>query len=287
MASNHSRRQFILRSALLTTGALLPGLLDLGCRARRTGMPVQKHAKPPRVVDKEVWLIDAPVDSAYRPMPPDPEFRYYSGFPAIERVQPVPFPWGKENFYSGNGGYLTDNVYLEPGKPWVLQLAISTPGQGDTWAGSVQYKVWYRVSLDSGHSFGALKQVAVKGYSSLNPIPGVKIGRNGFNVDFTRPIVRASNGEIMIPVGSGRWDEEKGKIYSPVSGAGLFGDAGVLIANWLPDGTDVEWKFGNWLRIGFNQSTRGLAEPTVVETTRPGRFAMLARCSNSGRPELP
>jgi hypothetical protein len=285
MITNDSRRHFILKSALLTSGALLPGLLSLGCRAGRSGFPV--HARPLQVVDKEVWLIDAPSDKEYRPVPSDPAFRYYSGFPAIESVQPVPFPWGKENCYSGNGGYLTDNVYLEPGKPWVLQLAISTPGVGDTWAGSSQYKVWYRISLDRGHSFSALKQVIVKGYTSLNPISGVKIGRNGFNVDFTRPIVRASNGEIMIPVGAGRWDEEKGKMYSPVSGAGLFGDAGVLIASWLPDGTDVEWKFGNWLRIDCNQSTRGLAEPTIVETNRPGRFAMVTRCSNSGRPELP
>jgi hypothetical protein len=132
-----------------------------------------------------------------------------------------------------------------------------------------------------------MKQVVVKGFTSMNPVDGVIIGRNGFNVDFTRPIVRASNGEIMIPVGTGRWDEEKGKIYSPVSGAGLFGDSGVLIASWLSEGVEVEFKFGKWNRIDYNQSTRGLAEPNIVETLIPGRFAMLSRCSNSGRPELP
>ncbi|HEY4194135.1 MAG TPA: hypothetical protein VGM63_01265, partial [Mucilaginibacter sp.] len=115
----------------------------------------------------------------------------------------------------------------------------------------------------------------------------VEVGRNGFNIDFTRPIVRASNGEIMIPVGLHPWDEEKKKIYLPVTGAGLFQDAGVLIANWLADGSDVEWKFGKWLRIDYNQSTRGLSEPTIVETGKPGRFAMVARCSNADRPNLP
>jgi len=282
-----SRRNFLMKSALVTGGALLTGSMIQGCRAKKAGLPVNNTLKALEVVDKQVWFIDPLANKEFRSIPSDPQFRYYSGFPVIEKVQPVPFPWGKENFYSGNGGYLTDNVYVEPGKPWVLQFAISTPGIGDTSTGSVQYKIWYRNSVDSGKTFSDLKQVIVKGYTSMNPIPGVKIGRNGFNVDFTRLIVRASNGEIMIPIGTGRWDEEKGKMFSPVSGAGLFGDSGVLIANWLPDGSDVEFKFGEWNQIDYNQSTRGLAEPTIVETLTPGRFAMLSRCSNSGRPELP
>ena len=287
MINKASRREFVMKSALLTSAALLPGLMFQGCRAKKTGLTVKSPSWRIKVVDKEVWFIDSLANKEYRPLPSDPKFRYYSGFPVIEKVQPVPFPWGKENFYSGNGGSLTDNVYLEPGKPWVLQFAISTPGIGDTSTGSVQYKIWYRNSFDSGKTFSALKQVVVKGYTSMNPIKGVKVGRNCFNVDFTRPIVRASNGEIMIPMGTGRWDEEKNIMFSPVSGAGLFGDAGVLIANWLPDGRDVEFKFGEWNQIDYNQSTRGLAEPTIVETLIPGRFAMLSRCSNSGRPELP
>lgn len=281
-----TRRNFIFKSAVFAGTLLLQNPLLQGSDNKKSDL-LPAPANTPKVLDKEIWFIDEHANKEYRTLPSDPRFRYYSGFPVIEKVQPVPFPWGKENFYSGNGGYLIDNVYLEPGKPWVLQFAISTPGIGDTSTGSVQYKIWYRNSVDSGKTFSALKQVIVKGYTNMNPIKGVKIGRNGFNVDFTRPIVRASNGEIMIPMGTGRWDEEKDKMYSPVSGAGLFGDAGVLIANWLPDGRDVEFKFGEWNRIDYNQSTRGLAEPTIVETLIPGRFAMLSRCSNSGRAELP
>ncbi|MCX6220245.1 MAG: sialidase family protein [Bacteroidia bacterium] len=282
-----SRRNFVMKYTLLSGVALFPGWIIQGCSAHKTALHINGLSSAPIVVDKETWFINNLANKEYRPMPDDPQFRYFSGFPAIQNVQPVPFLWGKENFYSGNGGYITDNVYLEPGKPWVLQLAISTPGVGDTSTGSVQYKIWYRTSANGGKTFSDLKQVIIEGYTSMKPITGVEIGRNGFNVDFTRPIVRASNGEIMIPVGTGRWDEEKGKIYSPVSGAGLFGDAGVLIANWLPDGTDIEWKFGEWNHIDYNLSTRGLSEPTIVETRKPGRFAMVTRCSNSARPELP
>jgi hypothetical protein len=287
MMNKSSRREFITKSALLSSAALLPGLMIEGCTTKKLGLPVENPPVALKVVDQQVWFINNLANTEYRPLPTNPLFRYFSGFPAIKSVQAVPFSWGEENFYSGNGGYLTDNVYREPGKPWVLQLAISTPGTGDSTTGSPQYKTWYRTSVDSGITFTALKQVIIEGYTSMNPIAKVQIGRNGFNVDFTRPIVRATNGEIMVPVGLHPWDEVNGKIYRPVPAAGLFQDAGVLIAKWLPDGSDVTWKFGEWLRIDYNQSTRGLSEPTIVETNKAGRFAMVTRCSNSGRPELP
>ena len=76
----------------------------------------------PEVVDKEVWFIYTPANAAkvYRSIPTWSDFYYYSNLPAIPRVQEVPFPWGTENFSSSNGGYITDNVYIEPDKPWVL-----------------------------------------------------------------------------------------------------------------------------------------------------------------------
>lgn len=242
------------------------------------------------VIDKQIWFVNnAFNNSEYKNLPSDPDFYYFKNLPAIPTVQSVPFPWGKENFYSGGGGYITDNVYIEPGwnRPWVLQLSISTPGQGDTATGSPQYKTWYRTSKDNGASFSTLKQVIIKGHTSMIPIVGVEIGRNGYNVDFTRPIVRASNGEIMVPIGLHPWDDEKGRIYLPIPGAYLFQDAGVLIGKWLPDGSDMAWEFGGWLRIDHNKSTRGLSEPTIVELNENGKFAMVCRGSNLARLELP
>lgn len=243
----------------------------------------------PEVIDKELWFVNDEHNGDYRPVPIDPDFYYYSNFPAIPRVQNVPFPWREENFYSGSGGYITNNIYIEPNedKPWILQLCISTPGKGDTKTGSPQYKIWYRTSNDNGVTFTPLKQAIVEGYTSMNPIEGVEIGRNGYNVDATRPIVRASNGEIMIPIGLHPWDEEKQEVYLPESGAFMFQDAGVLIGKWLPDGVGMEFEFGRWLRIDHNKSTRGLSEPTIVELTRDGHFAMVSRGSNLARLELP
>ena len=91
----------------------------------------------------------------------------------------------------------------------------------------------------------------------------------------------------MVPVGLHPWDEEKKQIYLPVPGAFLFQDAGVLIGRWLPDGSDITWHFGDWLRVDHHLSTRGLSEPTIVETGTPGRFAMVSRCSNLANLSLP
>ncbi|MFA5649887.1 MAG: sialidase family protein [Proteiniphilum sp.] len=243
----------------------------------------------PEVIDKELWFVNDEHNGDYRPIPADSDFYYYSNFPAIPRVGEVPFPWGEENFYSGSGGYITNNVYIESDKdkPWILQLCISTPGQGDTKAGSPQYKTWYRTSNDNGVTFTPLQQAIVKGYTSMHPIEGVQIGRNGYNVDATRPIVRASNGEIMIPIGLHPWDEENKQIYLPEPKAFMFQDAGVLIGKWLPNGEGMEFEFGGWSRIDHNKSTRGLSEPTIVELNTNGHFAMVSRGSNLGRLDLP
>ena len=241
-----------------------------------------------RVLDQERCFVNnAYQTTGCRPVPPDPGFLLHPHLPGIPAVNPVPFEWEKENFSSGNGYHITDNVYLEDGKPWVLQLAISTPGKSDTASGSPLYKIWYRVSTDNGVHFTPLKQLIVKGHDRMKPVEGVQIGRNGFNVDFGRPVVKASNGEIMVPVGLHPWDAVQNKRYLPNPKAFLFQDAGVLAGKWAADGSDLQWEFGEWLRIDHHLSTRGLSEPSIMELRTPGHFAMVARGSNLGAPDLP
>jgi hypothetical protein len=67
----------------------------------------------------------------------------------------------------------------------------------------------------------------------------------------------------------------------------LFQDVGVLIGHWLPYGSDMEWKFGGWLRIDHNKSTGRV----IGINNSPGedqcRFAMVSRELNLARLELP
>lgn len=297
-STQNDRRSFLKQSAALAGASMLPGLLfsngcakaigtDSALSEDTTGGALTNTLTSITVIDSQVWYVNNTHNGTYASIPADPDFRLFSGYPVIPAVNPVPFPWGTENFYSGKSGCITDNVYLEPGQPWVVQLAISTPGAGDTSTGSPQYKTWYRISTNGGVTFSPLKQVIINGHTSMNPIEGVEIGRNGFNVDFTRPIVQSSNGKIMVPVGLHPWDDVNEEIYLPVPGAYLFQDAGVLVGTWLPDGSDITWDFGGWLRIDHNLSTRGLSEPTIVETNTPGRFAMVCRGSNLANLSLP
>ncbi len=101
-----SRRQFLAKSTLLTCSTFFSGLMIQGCGVKKAGLPpdISKENAPvlpshiPEVIDKEVWFINSKDNNAYRPVPADPAFRYFSGFSAIPNVQSVPFPWGKENF---------------------------------------------------------------------------------------------------------------------------------------------------------------------------------------------
>ncbi|WP_332456348.1 IPT/TIG domain-containing protein [Petrimonas sp.] len=244
-----------------------------------------------KVIDKQLWFVNEAYNtSGYRTILDDLGFHYFKGATTtMPREQPVPWSKNTETFAYGVGKNITDNVYIESGwnKPWIFQIAISTPGIHDTQDGSAQTKAWYRTSNNNGASFTPLKLLVVKGYTNMNPIEGVEIGRNGYNVDFTRPIVRASNGEIMVPVCLSPWDEINNKIYLPIQEGWFYQDAGVLIGKWLSDGSDLTWEFGGWLRLNHNKSTRGLSEPSIVELKTNGHFAMVCRGSNSGRPELP
>lgn len=56
----------------------------------------------------------------------------------------------------------------------------------------------------------------------MNPIEGVEVDRNGFNIDATKLIFSASNSKIMSPLGLLLWDKENDKKCLIVSGHFCF-----------------------------------------------------------------
>jgi hypothetical protein len=233
------------------------------------------------VLDRDVrYLRTEDRDPPPRPAPivPDP---LHPAVPPVDSPMPSPYLAGvQENVYFSTGRALTANVYQEPGQPWVLHLGILTPNLGDTLEGARTYRTWYRVSTDAGRTFGPLKPVILKGdgYDLAHPVPGVRVATNSYAVDETRPIVRASNGEIMVPYGY--WPlAPDGTLFRPAHGF-TYWDSGVLIGRWIPDGSDLEWTMGAWLGADPKRMPRGLEEPTVVELRRPGEFLLVARGGN-------
>ncbi|MBY5956939.1 glycoside hydrolase [Membranicola marinus] len=243
-----------------------------------------------KVIDKEVVFVGDQVDGFYRPVSSEFIFSQFPEIPEVPESIPVHFPWKVETSAtfperSLNGfGALNEGIYSEG--PNILQIIATTPGKPDTKGGSPSYKNWYRVSNDSGKTFSDFRLIVLEGNSENNPIDGVEIGRNGYTIPFTSVIFRSHQGELMVPIHLHPWDEKKKEIYNPAN-AYLFGDSGVLIGKWAPDFKDVAWKFGNWLRIDHQLSTRGLFEPSVAELKTDGRFAMVMRGSNHTQADLP
>ncbi|MCX6992935.1 MAG: hypothetical protein NT011_07310 [Kiritimatiellaeota bacterium] len=235
------------------------------------------------VLDRELrYLNTANSNPPARPAPivPDP---LRPAVPPVPSPMPSPYIAGiQENVYFSSGHALTANVFREPGKPWVVHLGIISPGLGDTMEGCKAYRTWYRVSTDEGKTFGPLKPVILKGdgYNLAHPVKGVWVATNSYAVDETRPIVRASNGEIMVPFGYWPLGPD-GKLYRPAHGF-TYWDSGVLIGRWTPDGSDIEWTMGTWLGADPKRMPRGLEEPTIVELRTPGEFLLVARGGNDG-----
>lgn len=283
-----TRRTFLDKSQRLIVGAaLIPGstILLSGQSCSRRGADDKAGQTNPYVViiDKEIVFIDH--GSNYRAIPTDPDFRNVANIPSLPKIIEVPFPWKEERLISNNQGYITGNVFVDPKNRFVLQMMLSTPGTPDTSSGSPQYKTWYRVSIDGGRTFSRPSLVMIEGNTQENPMDGVEIGRNGYNVNFTTPIIMSSSGKIIVPVNLHPWDEENQKIYNPAD-AYIFQDAGALVGEWNDNTKDITWRFGGWLRIDHNMSTRGLSEPSIVELS-DGRFVMISRGSNLKRPDLP
>ena len=192
----------------------------------------------------------------------------------------VPYPPGEETVYP-------QHKYREPGTSRVLHLAYTTPYEDDTLEGCKTYKMWYCISGDGGKTYDKLRPLIQTGpgYDRLHPIRVVRVPKNSY-VATIPPPTRASNGEIMVPFQFWPLDDN-GELYQPVEASWTFLDSGVLIGRWSEDGHDIEWDLGQTVHLDPDQSTRGAFEPAIVELEKPGRFLMIFRGSNEGRPDQP
>jgi hypothetical protein len=246
-----------LRSALGIAGALCTVLVK-PIDGQTVG-PATADTSPPLVIAGDI-----------------PVFPQRAG--ALAKIK-VPYPPGEETVYP-------QHKYREPGTSRVLYLAYTTPYEDDTLDGAKTYKMWYALSTDGEKRFDTLRPLVQSGpgYDRLHPIRVVHIPRNSYVASIPPPS-RASNGEIMVPFQFWPLDE-KGELYHP-EGGWTFLDSGVLVGRWTKDGRDIEWDLGETVRLPPDRSTRGGFEPAIVELAKPGRFLMILRGSNGGRPHQP
>ncbi|MCX6992451.1 MAG: sialidase family protein [Kiritimatiellaeota bacterium] len=234
-----------------------------------------------KVIDKEIRYVKDGITTVPRPAPIPVQSRL--DIPALPSTNfEVPYPWKTENLSSSTN---PNFAYKEPDKPWIVQLAISSRYTFDTREGAQDYKAWYRVSNDDGKTWPELKPVIKQGqgFDLMKPVPGVVIGKNSFCPAGTSPILRASNGEIMVPFYSWPLDE-KGELYDPYK-ANTYTVAGVLIGKWTTDGKDMLWDSSQTVDLDVKAATRGADEPTIIELKKKGSFVMVIRGSNERCPD--
>lgn len=239
------------------------------------------HADGIRVIDKEVRYGTKEYASGDKARPAP--VLEGAALPMASVPAKIQSPGGwEENAYAGPG---EQSVFKAPGKDWLLQLVESTRGIDDTNTGAMDYKLWYRVSMDNGKTYSELKPLIQQGegYDYKHPIAGVYVGTNSFV--FGGCIVGASNGEILVP--TFRWPLDENRKRLNPHGAYTYMESGVLIGKWTDDGSDVVWETGQFVRPTPEESTRGSDESAIVELKTPGHFMMVARGSNENKPEFP
>lgn len=160
----------------------------------------------------------------------------------------------------------------------------TTRGHGDTIFGFSDYKLWYSVSTNGGHTWDPERPLIQRGaeYSEAHPVEYVWIGKNSF-VFATLPafLYPMSNGELLLPC-----------YYLPLDGAGkplnpfktsTYSQVFCLIATWKEPRDDVIWDVTDPITLGTDNSPSGISECAVIELKdKPGHVLMVVRAGNEG-----
>jgi hypothetical protein len=193
--------------------------------------------------------------------------------------------------YPDQTGPSRQNIYQNP---FVLQYderrcvanAMLTRGIGDTATGFMDYKMWYRVSLDGGKAYSALRPIVQQGpgYSPMHPIEYVYVGKNSFcYATIPGVMLKLSNGKVFFPCYYAPLNEQ-GEYYNPLN-AYTFSWVVGIIGTWNEAGTDLLWEVSAPVKIDADQSSRGADECAVIELAgQPGHLLMVIRGSNEPNP---
>ncbi|MCD6359394.1 MAG: exo-alpha-sialidase [Armatimonadetes bacterium] len=173
-----------------------------------------------------------------------------------------------------------DYQALDCGGGRCVGVAMLTRGVGDTATGYVDYKLWYRLSVDGGETWDELRPMVEEGeeFSPAHPNRHVWIGRNGFCYAAIPPFLLLSNGEFLLPFYFAPLDES-GAYYNPLN-AYTFGYIAVARGRWNDAGDDVVWRVSDAVTISPELSSRGMDECAIIELSQPGRVLMVIRGSN-------
>lgn len=187
--------------------------------------------------------------------------------------------------YSDAQGPSRQNIYRNSmALPYDARRCVAvtelTRGVDDTATGFLDYKIWYRISTDGGTTYDQERPLVQAGaeFSPMHPCKWTWIGKNSFVWGSVPPMLKMSNGQILMPFYYAPLDE-KGAYYNPL-GAFTFTWVACLIGTWNEAGDDVIWDVSEDIRLTGEQSSRGSNECAVIELSTPAHILMVTRGSN-------
>jgi len=190
---------------------------------------------------------------------------------------------------TNNAGY----TWVDSTGTRYLQIALltngtpDTPGQPDV---SPTAQTWYRTSNDGGHTFSNFKQVIAggAGFTACHPVPGVTIGKNGYQFPGNSLIVGSNQEQdVLIPLVIIPPLDANGNPVQPQHSVTSYADVQILRGHWRSDGSDIDWEAGQPAQVTETQSTRGVDETAIVEMATNGHCAIVSRGSNQAVPSIP
>ena len=167
---------------------------------------------------------------------------------------------------------------LGPQRNRVLQLTTFTNAI-ESVSALKSNRLLYRLSLDGGLTFGNWSPVVKFGRSFQNPFTQIINGKTGMSLTGTNMIV-LSNNTLAIAVQT--WPLNKSRnAYVQTHPNMSFTSAAVLLGHWNESYTNISWTLSPNISVPETASSRGLIEPTIVETSVPGKLMMVMRASNA------
>jgi len=270
------------------TGQVVASCLLLGTQALATTSIPRSNEQPLAAVDieshrKHVFGSDGIDPNASLPV----QHSRYS-FPTAPATLSIPSlrrnkKWTMEVSTHDSAGY----AFVDSTGQRYLQFALLTLGNAEAAGGLHTAQTWYRLSKDGGKTFSQFKQVIARGteFSAFHPLPGVRIGTNGYQFPGNSLIV-ASNDEqdVLLPLEITPLDSDGNRIRPHVR-VTTYSEVRILRGHWRSDGSDLDWELGQPAQVAMSQSTRGLDETAIVELSDKGRCLIVSRGSNQNAPD--
>jgi len=170
-----------------------------------------------------------------------------------------------------------------------LQFLAVTCGSSDNHQAVTSAQTWYRIGHGPPNNvtFGPFKQLIGPGFTPTNPMPGLIVGKNGYQLPGDTLIISSNQEQdVLLPIAFSPPLDSNGNPVQSQYNVTSYAEAHILRGHWRSDGSDLDWQLGQAAQVPQTESTRGLDETAIVEMATNGHCIIVSRGSNEGNLSL-